>query len=193
LKDYSVAHGDKIKVEFFQLSVAHWTGDTFVLDDLSPDDTLNDVRLVISKRKKIPEKDQNFQFNGTKLNEFLSLRAQNVMHRSTLILQDPMPNGLFSPKSPKPTISHLKDLVPDDLDIMTDDDDDMDDDDASVDSVASWIKQKALSESFTDDLCKVEASEESWLGMAAAKEKENKKPKKKNNKKSNKIMPLPEL
>jgi hypothetical protein len=106
-------------------------------------------------------------------------------------MQDPMPNGLFSPKSPKPTISHLKDLVADDLCLSSDEDNNDDDDDASVDSVASWIKEKALSESFTGELCTVEASEESWLGIAAAKEKENNKPKKATKKKP--LLGLPEL
>ena len=190
LKDYSISHGDRITSEFFQISVSHWTGDTFVLEDLSPDDTLHDVREVITKRMKIPPKDQNFTFNGEKLNDFLSLKAQGVLHRSTLILQDPMPNGLFSPKSPKPTISRLKDLSADDLAISSDEENNDDDDDASVDSVASWIKEKALSESFTGDLCKVDASEESWMGIAAKKEKENKKPKKK---KKEQLLELPEL
>lgn len=180
LKDCGIGHGDTLQVEPFQLNVAHWSGDTFVLDDLSPDDTIQDVRMVIMKRKKIPLSDQNFTCKGStsslsKLNDFLSLKAQGISHRSVLIMEDPMMKlGLFSPKSPKPTLSHLKEIeafdIENDDDDNDDDDDGNDDDDASVASVASWLKEKALSESFTVDLCKVEASEESWLGIQAAKE-----------------------
>lgn len=180
-----IEDGDKLKVEFFELSVAHWTGDVFVLDDVHPDDSVDDIKLIIQKRKMIPLGQQTFKFNGKPINAFLSFKAQGICHKSVLIMEDPMPNGLFSPKSPRPTISHLKEVGVDD---------ELDDDDLSdSSSVASWLKEAAMDEDFTAELCTVDASEESWMGKEAAKEAAAAKEKGKKKKKKGGTLKIPEL
>lgn len=156
-----IDHDDKIKVETFELSIAHWSGDMFVLDDIHPEDCIDDVKQIILKRKKIPVKEQKFKFNGKNIQKLLSFKAQKISHKSVLIMEDPQP-ALFSPKSPRPTISHIKDV---------DTDDEYDNDDLSdASSVASWLKEAAHDENYTAELGKVDPSSESWLGMQAAKE-----------------------
>jgi hypothetical protein len=156
-----IEHEDEVKVETFELSIAHWSGDVFVLDDIHPEDCIDDVKAIILKRKKIPMTQQKFRFNGKPIQQILSFKAQKIHHKSVLMMDDPQPS-LFSPKSPRPTISHVKDV---------DTDDELDYDDVSeTSSVASWLKEAALDENYTAELCRIDASSESWLGMAAAKE-----------------------
>jgi len=158
---YGIEYDDEIKVEMFEVTIAHWSGDMFVLDDIHPDDSIDDIRNILWKRKKIPPTEQRLTFHGKPIHSILSLRAQQIQHKSFLVMEDPNPS-LFSPKSPRPTISRIKDI---------DTDDEFDYDDVSdAGSVASWLKTAAHDEAYTDELCKIEASTESWLGMEAAKD-----------------------
>ena len=169
LSECGIDHDEVLTVEQFSISVMHWTGDMFVLPDVQPNDTMEDVRNIIMKRKNIPKDMQKFKFEGRNINDFVSLRDQKIKHKSILMMEDL--EIIKSPKAKRPTVSQIKMVDTSDEDSFSDDDDDdgsnFDDDDDS--SQASWIKRAAHDENYAAELSKIDTSnpEGSYLSKLA--------------------------
>ena len=170
----NLSHEDTLHLEIFEISIAHWSGDIFVLKDIRPGDTLEDIRNMIFKQKQIPKEEQNYTCNGNKLNEFLSFKDQGVKHKSVLVMEE-FSNVIFSPiKKNRPSMSVRPSTIENipGLDMFDESDDD--DDDASASSAASWLKEAAHDEDYTKELSKIDTSnpESSWLAQVAKKQED---------------------
>lgn len=149
LSDVGIDHDDVLTVESFSVSVLHWVGDIFVLPDVQPNDTMEDVRNIILKRKQIPKEKQKFRFEGRPINDYLSLKDQKIQHKSIITMEDL--EIIKSPQARRPKVQEIKYIDTSDEDSFGDTDDDNDDDASDDGSEASWLK-RAAHEDFTKGL-----------------------------------------
>ena len=87
--DYDIDHDDELKMEVFMISIMHWSGDRFDLDDIGPKSTISDIKEKIFVKKSVPVAKQTLSLHGQVLNDFISIKDQGVKHRSTLIMEPP--------------------------------------------------------------------------------------------------------
>jgi uncharacterized ubiquitin-like protein YukD len=98
LCDVNIDHGDVVVVEYFAITVAHFSGDLIPLSAagnakhcISPHDTTDKIRTVLHETMQIPlEEQKKFKFQGVVLNDFLSLKSQNVGHKAVLQIEKPV-------------------------------------------------------------------------------------------------------
>jgi ubiquitin len=103
LSDSNIKHGDTLDLGGMQIDVKHWNGDTFTLD-VNPNDTINDVKSGILKRKKIPRDQQRLTFGGRPLkDDRATLKDSKIKHKSILELQ-PMQIHVKTPAGKKITM-----------------------------------------------------------------------------------------
>jgi hypothetical protein len=162
IEDAGIEHLDEVRIETYSINVAHWLGDTFVLTDVLPSDTVEDLKNLLLQRKQIPKEMQKFTFKGKSINEFIGLKDQGIGHKSTLVMLD-----LEIIKSPRPkraTVAEIKYVDTSDEESVSDGDGD---DDGSQ---ASWLERCALDEDYVKDLVKIDTTGESWLAKIAAEE-----------------------
>ena len=90
LSYYDVEHGDVLTMETFQVSVAHWSGDVFTIQNIHPSGTIQDVERIMRENKQISSDDQQqqkFKFEGKLVNSFLTLKDGQIKHKSVLMLE----------------------------------------------------------------------------------------------------------
>jgi hypothetical protein len=87
LLECGVEHDDVLTVEMFKISVMHWAGELFEVGGIHQTDSIHDLKKRIEDIKSVPNASQVLTLNGSALKDLLSLKDQNVKHRSVLVLE----------------------------------------------------------------------------------------------------------
>lgn len=82
---------------FIELTVLHWSGKKYLLQDILPSMKTLEVKEMISKLSGTNKKLQQLKFNGNLLKDKKSLLDQGVGHKSVLTLVSPKKNTIASP------------------------------------------------------------------------------------------------
>ena len=108
LDDLGINHGDTIPMEGMQIHVKDWNGKTATYD-VTPSDTLQDIKDQVSRRQGIPVKQQRIVFDNRPLkDDNKTLKQYGIKHQDTLELL-PMqitvktPEGIVIPLIVQPT------------------------------------------------------------------------------------------
>lgn len=88
LAECNIEHGDTVVIELFTLNVSHWDGEIYQVTP-SPRDTVDAIKKVIMKKTGIKKEKQKFIFNENPVNEFVSLKDQQIKNKALLELQKP--------------------------------------------------------------------------------------------------------
>jgi hypothetical protein len=73
LSDCNVDHEDILTIDTLGIIVHHWDGEAIEIDDISPNDTTDDVNRILLEKKEIPNEQQKLLFEGKAINDsFLS-------------------------------------------------------------------------------------------------------------------------
>ena len=112
-----------------KVTIKNWKGDSFKLD-CDPLEYIDDVKERIEMLKKIPVDDQRLSFEGSIVDDTLTLKEQKIVHKSTLCLE-PMQihvqlishggKQLSFPVEPEYTIAMIKDLIAKETTLKMDD------------------------------------------------------------------------
>lgn len=86
----NIDHDDTVTVETFTLRVSHWDGDIFVFKDFNPRETIEAIKKLVYEKCQMAIEDQKFVHEERPVNEFLSLRDQQIHHKAVLDLQEPV-------------------------------------------------------------------------------------------------------
>lgn len=82
---------------FIELTVLHWSGETFVVYDVLLTTKTNELKDRIYKLNGTKKKHQKLKFNGILLKDTNSLLDQGVQHKSVLTLDSPKKNTIATP------------------------------------------------------------------------------------------------
>ena len=100
LFDCSVDHDDMLTLERFTISVLHWSGEVWPVDNVNPHETIIPVLKRLRKQKQL-EGDLHLSFQFKPVDEKRTLREQGVKYKSILVLADAQKMSL--PGSPRVT------------------------------------------------------------------------------------------
>ncbi|KAG7354142.1 ubiquitin [Nitzschia inconspicua] len=89
LSSLSVVHEDTLIVETFRITVVDWEGETIEFKEISPKDTLEEIKTFLNKEKGYHFNKQVFKYAGTKLNSFVPIGDQGVSNMSILEMEKP--------------------------------------------------------------------------------------------------------
>lgn len=89
LSSLSVGNEDTLVVETFRITVVDWEGETIEFKEISPKDTVEEIKSVLNKVKGYPLNKQVFLYGGKKLNAFVSIGDQGVKHHGVLEMEEP--------------------------------------------------------------------------------------------------------
>jgi len=92
------------------LSVMHWTGEIFLLDNILPKTKVAEIKSKIFIHKGVEKKKQKLMFDGEVLDEKKTLREQSVGHKSILVLVSPTENSIAAPTVDK--LSGIFEMLP---------------------------------------------------------------------------------
>ena len=81
-------NGDVIVVETFSITVAHWVGDMIPITGIRPSSTIEDIKKIVQEKLDIPIDEQEYHFDGHAMNSSLTLKDQDVKHKSILVLEE---------------------------------------------------------------------------------------------------------
>jgi hypothetical protein len=68
-----------------EITVMHWSGETFTFDDVRLNETVGDIKERIAKLKKIPR--HRLKVEGKVVDDKKSLVAQNIHHKSVFLME----------------------------------------------------------------------------------------------------------
>jgi hypothetical protein len=70
---------------YIEITVMHWSGDTFTFDDVRLNEKVGDIKKRVAKVKKIPQ--HRLKVEGKGLDDKKSLVAQKIHHKSVLLME----------------------------------------------------------------------------------------------------------
>ena len=89
LDDLLVDHDDEIDLVTFEVIVMDWYGSMFPVREVGPTGTVDDIKKHIVKMKQIPISQISLTHQGRPLDDSSTLAAQNVHHKSAMVMMPP--------------------------------------------------------------------------------------------------------
>ena len=100
LSECSIDHDDILTLERFAISVLHWSGEVWPVENVNPNGTIAHVIQKIRKLKQL-EADLHLSFQFRPIDDNKTLREQGIKYKSILVLADAHKMSL--PGSPRVT------------------------------------------------------------------------------------------
>mmetsp|Transcript_3346 Transcript_3346/g.7906 ORF Transcript_3346/g.7906 Transcript_3346/m.7906 type:complete len:2026 (+) Transcript_3346:160-6237(+) len=88
VSECGLEHESTVNLEPYMVSIVDATGEPIRVKNIRPSDSVYDLKMKIMDLKSIPIDVQVVSLNGSPLNNVLSLKDQNVKHRSVLALDE---------------------------------------------------------------------------------------------------------
>ena len=102
LRDYGVKHGDTLDLEPMTIFVQKPLGSKITLTPVVPENTIDQIKDMVTKLEKIPKKRQILSFQGKDLeNDQMTLAQYKIKHLDTLHLGMTPEKKMESPKPVK--------------------------------------------------------------------------------------------